>query len=233
MNKKARSRKKTAKQTTRLGAYFAAGIGASMGASEADAAIVYFDLNPAQAVGFGQEISFGSINLSNGTFVTGGTVAPAFTIEGVGVPLFEFVGTSIEAAFSNAYYTDATNFSANASISSASSFSTNTLIGANASYGGDWFPGASGFLGLRINQGGGNYNYGWAQFAFSSNPSGAATISGFAFETDVNTAILAGDQGGPAAVPEPGTWAAAALLAGGATYLRWRRRRDEAQKEAA
>ena len=38
---------------------------------------------------------------------------------------------------------------------------------------------------------------------------------------------------GGAAVPEPGTWAAAALLAGGAAFLRWRKRRGEAQKEAA
>lgn len=30
---------------------------------------------------------------------------------------------------------------------------------------------------------------------------------------------------GPAAVPEPGTWAAAALLAGGAAFVRWRKRR--------
>ena len=37
----------------------------------------------------------------------------------------------------------------------------------------------------------------------------------------------------PAAVPEPGTWAAAALLAGGAAFTRWRKRRDDAQKEAA
>ena len=29
---------------------------------------------------------------------------------------------------------------------------------------------------------------------------------------------------GGAAVPEPGTWAAAALLAGGAAFMRWRRR---------
>jgi hypothetical protein len=28
----------------------------------------------------------------------------------------------------------------------------------------------------------------------------------------------------PAAVPEPGTWAAAALLAGGAAFMRWRKR---------
>jgi len=36
---------------------------------------------------------------------------------------------------------------------------------------------------------------------------------------------------GPAAVPEPGTWAAAALLAGGA-YLRWRKRRQAHGEEA-
>jgi hypothetical protein len=29
----------------------------------------------------------------------------------------------------------------------------------------------------------------------------------------------------PAAVPEPGTWAAAALLAGGAAFMRWRKRK--------
>jgi hypothetical protein len=37
----------------------------------------------------------------------------------------------------------------------------------------------------------------------------------------------------PSAVPEPGTWAAAALLAGGAVFMRWRKRRDEALKQAA
>jgi hypothetical protein len=31
---------------------------------------------------------------------------------------------------------------------------------------------------------------------------------------------------GPAPVPEPGTWAAAALLAGGAAFMRWRKRRS-------
>jgi hypothetical protein len=31
---------------------------------------------------------------------------------------------------------------------------------------------------------------------------------------------------GPAAVPEPGTWAAAALLAGGAGFMRWRKRKQ-------
>jgi len=31
---------------------------------------------------------------------------------------------------------------------------------------------------------------------------------------------------GGAAVPEPGTWAAAALLVGGAAFMRWRKRRQ-------
>lgn len=35
---------------------------------------------------------------------------------------------------------------------------------------------------------------------------------------------LASSTAGPAAVPEPGTWAAAALLVGGATFMRWRKR---------
>lgn len=37
----------------------------------------------------------------------------------------------------------------------------------------------------------------------------------------------------PAVVPEPGTWAAAALLLGGTAFARWRKRRGETQKEAA
>jgi hypothetical protein len=35
---------------------------------------------------------------------------------------------------------------------------------------------------------------------------------------------VASVPGGSAAVPEPGTWAAAALLAGGAAFVRWRKR---------
>jgi hypothetical protein len=31
---------------------------------------------------------------------------------------------------------------------------------------------------------------------------------------------------GGAAVPEPGTWAAAALLVGGAAFMRWRKRKQ-------
>ena len=54
MNKKARTRKFSAKQSARLGAYLSAGVAASMAASsEADAAIVFFDVNPSQTINAG------------------------------------------------------------------------------------------------------------------------------------------------------------------------------------
>lgn len=42
-------------------------------------------------------------------------------------------------------------------------------------------------------------------------------------ESDNNYAVLVQGTSGAAPVPEPGTWAAAALLAAGATFARWRR----------
>jgi hypothetical protein len=40
----------------------------------------------------------------------------------------------------------------------------------------------------------------------------------------INTSDFFTGDGGSAAVPEPGTWAAAALLVGGAAFMRWRKR---------
>ena len=60
----------------------------------------------------------------------------------------------------------------------------------------------------------------------------SATIPGDN-STDTTLLVAAGDitleyeytPVGPTAVPEPGTWAAAALLAGGAAFARWRKRK--------
>lgn len=71
-------------------------------------------------------------------------------------------------------------------------------------------------------------------FAVDSLYFGLSTNSpSFVSDPTGNAINSVGAITGGAAVPEPGTWAAAALLAGGATFLRWRRRRDETQKEAA
>jgi hypothetical protein len=78
-----------------------------------------------------------------------------------------------------------------------------------------------------------NLYYGWLEVTWNSSATEFQILSG-AYEDQVGVTILAGDTGGgPEPIPEPGTWAAAALLAGGAAFMRWRRRRDEAQKEAA
>jgi len=77
-----------------------------------------------------------------------------------------------------------------------------------------------------------------ADFSGNRNQSGSASFSVLAGETfgfraatvdgsgDLALATITSFEapGGGAAVPEPGTWAAAALLAGGAAFARWRKR---------
>jgi hypothetical protein len=78
--------------------------------------------------------------------------------------------------------------------------------------------GAGSYMGFQTSQG----NYGWLEVTWDGTD--FEILSG-AYESTPNVAILAGAGGpGPAAVPEPGTWAAAALLAGGAAFMRWRKR---------
>ena len=201
--------------------------------SEADAAIVFFNVNPSQTIGANESVRFGNINLTNGTFTLNSTTDPDFALRFFGgTSLYNSSGGSIDWGL-NGFGGDVLKLSYGASINPTAI----TSWGGGYDYltqggSGPWTGGANAYAALRINAGGGNFNYGWVSINYdTAGPT--ATITGFAFEDQVNTAILAGDQGAPAAVPEPGTWAAAALLMGGATYLGWRRRRDEAQKEAA
>jgi hypothetical protein len=235
MNKKARTRKFSAKQSARLGAYLSAGVAASMAASsEADAAIVFFDVNPGRTIGAGQQMTFGNINLGTGSYTFGSSTDPAFLLRftGAGTGLYNGDGYTAYIQWGLAGSRVAKlSYGATIDSSAISSWDDGydylTLAGT-----GPWTGGANAYAALRIDAGGGNFNYGWVSINYDTvGPT--ATITGFAFEDQINTAILAGDQGAPAAVPEPGTWATAALLMGGATYLGWRRRRDEAQKEAA
>jgi hypothetical protein len=52
-----------------------------------------------------------------------------------------------------------------------------------------------------------------------------------AYEDMEGVTIAAGAEVSP--IPEPGTWVALAVFAGGAAFARWRQRRNEAQKDAA
>jgi hypothetical protein len=227
MNKKARSRKFAAKQSARLGAYVAAGVAASTGAtSEADAAIVFFDVSPDKTINAGQQMSFQNINLVTGTyeFATTFTV-PYFGLAFYGGTKLVNVYTSIEWGLSGV---DVAKVSYGATINASAFPSWGNYYNYLVENGiGPWAGGADAYAALRIDAGGGNYNYGWVSINYdTAGPT--ATVSGFAFEDAVNTAINAGDQGGgPAPVPEPGTMAVGAGLFALAVGAHLRRRREK------
>ena len=125
------------------------------------------------------------------------------------------------------------SFAAGTSFATPVKFALNDSIGSGINYIGDAESlfkfgsdysspdfGAGSYMGFVTSQG----NYGWLEVTWNSTSQDFQILSG-AYEDQVGVAILAGAGGpGPAAVPEPGTWAAAALLVGGAAFMRWRKR---------
>ena len=211
------------KKTTTLALGSVTALAAS---THSDAAIVYFDVNPDQTISDGggsSVVSFGSINLGTGTYTlngTSGTYMQFETGEGTWV-----LASNIESAgLNDGDWRQSYKLTYGATISAAALDDWGAAPTA-AGYP-SWYPSGNGYIGLRINNGGGNYNYGWAHLNFVFNGSfGTLTISGFAFEDQINTAILAGAQGSPSAVPEPGQVASSILLlAGIAGYFAYRRR---------
>lgn len=229
MNKQARSRKFNAKRSARLGAYVAAGLGASTAATPiTDAAIVDINIGPS---GF----NIGGINAgkSTNTFFD----ITNFPTTGAG-RLRIYAGYESKFGFSGVLNL---RFATNGGYASPKKFAENDLISSNSSFNSsifntafqfadysqpDWGPGS--YLGFRTAQ----TNYGWLQVTWNNAADQFEIISG-AYESVSRVGILAGQSAAPAAVPEPGGWAAAALLAGGATYVRWRRRRNGVPKKAA
>jgi hypothetical protein len=144
-------------------------------------------------------------DLSNGTYVVSSN-SNAY----IGQTLFRFDSALVK---DNTFGIDGTNIgvatyqigSKNYLISQLSSSDTinagTSSTWLNYSYGGSFYTPSgwngtnqSGYAGLRIDAGGGNYNYGWVALNWTQSPD-ILTISGFAFENSYNTAILAGDQG--------------------------------------
>ncbi|MBU3666364.1 MAG: hypothetical protein FGM15_10890 [Chthoniobacterales bacterium] len=226
----------TTKQSARLGAYFAAGVGASFAAtSNSDAAIVNIGIGTGPGEfnmgGTNAGVSLNSvINFYNFPFAGGGTMNA-----------YNFPATWMGLAAAGGLY-----LAIDGGNTSPRNFSSNTLIDGSATWSShfwetlfrytfydttvapDFGPGS--YIGFR------NYfadTYGWLEVTWSSTANEFQILSG-AYEEQPGVGILAGARAPiPEPVPEPGTWAAAALLAGGAAFARWRKRRDEAQKEAA
>jgi len=67
-------------------------------------------------------------------------------------------------------------------------------------------------------------NFSFDTVKLNGNYAGSLKVSGIATAPTASEAINFSTQSAPTPVPEPGTWAAAALLAGGAAFARWRKR---------
>ena len=76
---------------------------------------------------------------------------------------------------------------------------------------------SSNYLGFKTQAG----TYGWLNTTWTAS-TGQFQVLGGAYESVVGADIFTPS----AAVPEPGTWAAAALLVGGAGFMRWRKRKQ-------
>jgi hypothetical protein len=235
MNKQHRLRKRHSKQSARLGAYLAAGVGASMVAtSTTNAAIIVLDLGPSgfNILGPNGGVTSESYRDISNFPATGGF---NFTIYNSPTSSLGF-GNEYGNFATSSGYTTPTKFAKDSIIGSSVTFApAEPYIGSFYSlffYGGNATPnfGADSYMGFRFG-GDGTFNYGWLEVTWTAATSEFQILSG-AYEDQPNVAILAGDSGA-APIPEPGTWAAAALLAGGAAFARWRKRRGEAQQEAA
>ena len=125
---------------------------------------------------------------------------------------------------------DGLSFAAGANNATPVKFALNDLIGSGSGYKfGDesWFKvgssvspdfGPQSYMGFRTAQN----NYGWLEVTWNFTSEEFQILSG-AYESTPNVAIRAGAT---APIPEPGTWAAMAIFAGGAAFAGWRRRKS-------
>lgn len=110
-----------------------------------------------------------------------------------------------------------------ANLANSYTYAKSDLITGSAA--GDWFAGYGGqsrlFLGVEIENGS-DVNYGWIDVSWS--PVDGAVIHGYAYETNVNTAIIAGatESSGPV-VPGAPTAVGLVGLAAGAAGIRRKR----------
>jgi hypothetical protein len=200
----------------------AGAVSALISQGSADAGIVYFDVNPDLQVSNSITV-FGEIDLNAGTYTLGSQLGSAFGFLPVSPFFYMASGGGIQFLVENGYSAVAVN--RNSEISEAligGNFDFLTTSGPSSTAGSETL--GPTFIPLRLDVGGGGVNYGWVQI-FSSEV--GLTVTGFAFEKDLNTPILAGDTGA-AAVPEPGSLAVVSGLFGLMVAANRRaRKRDE------
>jgi hypothetical protein len=203
----------------------AAGLLSSAGTAQA--ALISINIGSFGIGGINGGVAIGS----SGTTASGSGQAIGFPISGNTLNLYNnYIGlitglqgndsNGPELMFASEGPASPQKFSLGDSIYDGSAYSNDardTTFRYNRSVSQDFGPGS--YMGFLTAQG----NYGWLEVTWDSASDQFEILSG-AYESDPDVAILAGAGPGPAAVPEPGTWAAAALLASGAAFMRWRKR---------
>ena len=199
-------------------------------ATESRADIVMIDVGP---TGF-------NINQVNGNVAVGSfRTVNSFPTTGGGLSLLNQAGSSVSTGLKgegNLY------FATTGSVASIIKFTTNDIINAGSatswttnylwsSFNSSNTFSTNNYVAFRFGSGGAispSYNYGWLQTTWDGTN---FQINSGAYESTVNTAILAGAA---APVPEPGTLAlgSLALLAGGGAAVRRYRKQRQNQSGA-
>ena len=203
-------------------------------AGTSQAAIVFFDVDPAMTIGVvgdppNLNLVFEDINLGAGTYTS--YITPYnFLPFGRTVFWFNISGPDEFTAVGNYI-----GLGANNEAKSLYKFSYGDPVSLSPTVGsayvlneGQWNGGGSGYVSLLLQDGPDAY-WGWAELQFvEAGGATTLTVTGFAFEDSPNAPILAGDTGGgPAPVPEPGTMAVGAGLFALAVGAHLRRRREK------
>jgi len=211
-----------------LAAYLAAGVGLAGIAPAADAAIVTIDItNP-------------NVSGPNGGVASGGYSVINNWVPGAALALFNAhssqnlsgLGGNVYFATSTYYYASPQNLAFGSTIDGSLSFATLQGVtffniynyyygtGGNTSTSPDF--GSGSYMGFAFANGI-NYNYGWIEITWSGSTNTWEILSA-AYESQPNTAILAGDVGSVSA-PGPSPASLLALIVGGAVLRQWRQRR--------
>jgi hypothetical protein len=112
------------------------------------------------------------------------------------------------------------NFGPNALIGSGSTYVDNDRSVFQLDFVSPYAPrfGPESYMGFKTSQG----NYGWLEVRWEPLAPSFQILSG-AYESVAGASIV---TPGAAPIPEPGTWAAMAIFAGGAAFAGWRRRKS-------
>jgi hypothetical protein len=185
------------------------------------AQIIYHSFGGPLTVGAGQSVYF---NVITGG-ASGSTPGMNFGIDMAATDTPEFLynvassGSSIARTGSFGQHLNANDvIDAALTYFNSGSFAALNSGGSNDT---NWPSGTTGYVGLRLDAGGGNFYYGWAQVTYNV---GSFSLIDVAYQSTPNTSILAGAT----AIPEPAPLAALCGVVAMGAALRWRRCRNRA-----